>query len=212
MIECQEQRDEIHFFVRSSAVSFSQETVRYVSPSEIAALRKEYKKLYHLPSDQNKQCHKAVRYFAFKGLLDGLFSKAQFKAASEKGRLPEGYEIHHIVPLSCGGTNALCNLCLVPQEVHKQLHHYVWTPVHDRLAAKKEKTVFKVHLPQMPRVLSSSDRFLFMTEDEIRKYLKTVPHLTAPYLLKERRRLAQSVNDTGPISLYQLFKSGRCPI
>ncbi|MBQ6297263.1 MAG: HNH endonuclease [Selenomonadaceae bacterium] len=32
-------------------------------------------------------------------------------------------EVHHVIPLSRGGTNELDNLILIASETHKQLHY-----------------------------------------------------------------------------------------
>ncbi len=35
--------------------------------------------------------------------------------------VPEGYEVHHIIPLSEGGTDSPENMVLLPKEVHDQV-------------------------------------------------------------------------------------------
>ena len=36
-----------------------------------------------------------------------------------------GHMIHHIIPLSYGGSNKFANLCLVSKETHDLLHYYI---------------------------------------------------------------------------------------
>jgi len=40
-----------------------------------------------------------------------------------KGAIPKGYEIHHIIPLYEGGTNDISNLIALSLEDHKKIHH-----------------------------------------------------------------------------------------
>lgn len=39
------------------------------------------------------------------------------------GPIPDGFEIHHIVPIYEGGTNELSNLIAVSVEDHRKIHH-----------------------------------------------------------------------------------------
>lgn len=41
----------------------------------------------------------------------------------EKGMIPEGFEIHHIIPVYEGGNDDISNLIAVSREDHKKLHH-----------------------------------------------------------------------------------------
>lgn len=40
-----------------------------------------------------------------------------------KGPIPKGYEIHHIIPLYEGGSNDISNLVALSVEEHKKIHH-----------------------------------------------------------------------------------------
>ena len=39
-----------------------------------------------------------------------------------RGKVPKNFDIHHIIPLSGGGSNALSNLCLIEKSLHKFLN------------------------------------------------------------------------------------------
>ena len=45
-------------------------------------------------------------------------------AITKKNLDPFNIEVHHVIPLSRGGTNELENLILIAPETHKQLHYY----------------------------------------------------------------------------------------
>ena len=47
--------------------------------------------------------------------------KSDFLAMYGHNDIPDGYEIHHIVPLSEGGTDTTDNIMLVREDVHDQI-------------------------------------------------------------------------------------------
>ena len=50
---------------------------------------------------------------------------AQFSSALEEARVPEGYQVHHMLLLDDGGTNATDNLVLIENEPdHKLITRY----------------------------------------------------------------------------------------
>ena len=102
-------------------------------PAETAKARKLYKQTYQkkkggakeVPTHplmgflahQNNLAHKEGR----KGLLDDVLSEDDIQKARQN-IIPQGFEIHHLQPISLGGKNSFDNLLLLSQGVHKAIH------------------------------------------------------------------------------------------
>lgn len=106
-----------------------------------------------------------IKAWAAAGMLDGKFPAHIVRAAKEMGKKPSGFDFHHELPLSCGGTNASQNVCLIERTLHEWLHKNVWDIVYKKskgVSGLKNKHVF-VSLPKAPKVITWRDRFLFLT-------------------------------------------------
>jgi len=68
----------------------------------------------------------AVRNY-LKGLADDPNTPSSMKPWLEKGRVPPGYEVDHIKPLSIGGADDASNMRLQLKELH-DLHHKFYRP------------------------------------------------------------------------------------
>ena len=111
------------------------------------------------------------------GYFDGLFSNKAVRAAKKKGVLPEGYQIHHIIPLKLGGSNSVKNLCVVDYETHAMLHQLIYQPIIDKMQLSEEAVLI---LPPFARVIKKEDRAKFFLFSELRhhamKQAKLVSH------------------------------------
>lgn len=106
-----------------------------------------------------------IKAWAAAGVLDGKFPAHIVRAAKETGQKPSGFDFHHELPLSCGGTNASENVYLIDRALHEWLHKNVWDIVYKKAREEvgfKNKRVF-VLLPKAPKVITWRDRFLFLT-------------------------------------------------
>lgn len=54
--------------------------------------------------------------------LDGIFSPEEIEKAKRTGATPEGYDVHHIIPLNIGGSNKESNFCLIDKVLHQHYH------------------------------------------------------------------------------------------
>lgn len=89
-----------------------------------------------------------VRILAYYGAFDGVFNHAQRREAKLFGALPKGYDVHHIIPLSCENTSYfLNNLIVMETSAHKWLHRHIYTP---QLAKCKPHESCNVWLPDFP--------------------------------------------------------------
>lgn len=112
--------------------------------------------------------HKYVQWLAYRGKLDGIFSKEIIEDA-KKGFVPKDYNVHHRVPLSFGGENDMSNFVLIEQSVHRMIHTYMLD-------------VFQSRLPEVPAGIEVPDgqkRFVIlpklprvMTPHDVPKYLR----------------------------------------
>lgn len=92
-----------------------------------------------------------IQYCAYQGLLDDYLSFRQIKAA-KKGNLPNKMSIHHIQPLSGGGSSEFSNLCIISDSLHHYLNRFWFAPQlksteHEPYGFKKE-----IVLPELPMV------------------------------------------------------------
>lgn len=95
-----------------------------------------------------------------KGYLKRL-SKIYPLARIAKGKLPRRFDIHHIVPLSGGGTNTLSNLCLIEQSLHKFINRRCFDPA---LKNIKEGETVEVNVPNFGPVALHKDYTTFINE------------------------------------------------
>lgn len=59
----------------------------------------------------------------------------------KKGSAPNGYNVHHKLPIHGGGLNEFSNLILMPVKPHDELHHRVLDPQVAQMQAGETKTV-----------------------------------------------------------------------
>ncbi len=91
-----------------------------LQPPEVTkALRKEF--------TRKKLNQVFVRWLYRKGYLDKYADIFNLTRAS-KGRVPHGFDVHHIVPLSGGGKNRLSNFCLIERSLHKFINKKCFDP------------------------------------------------------------------------------------
>ena len=91
-----------------------------LQPPEVTkALRKEF--------TRKKLNQVFVRWLYRKGYLDKYADIFNLARAS-KGRVPHGFDVHHIVPLSGGGKNRLSNFCLIERSLHKFINKKCFDP------------------------------------------------------------------------------------
>lgn len=136
--------------------------LKKVSKDEVKDARFIYESLNY---ENGKPLH-IVREMAELGYFDGYLSHNAIKHAKKKGVLPDGYTIHHIVPLKLGGSNSVDNLCIVEGETHALLHKLIFQPILDSMKDKEEAVLI---LPAIPRVIKKEDRTKFFLYSELRK-------------------------------------------
>ena len=93
-----------------------------VLPQEV----KENRKFYH---DHVK--HAFVKWCAYQGLFDGVFTKAEIEHAKKRGSLPKDCNIHHIMPLSGNpnsNVNDFTNLVVLHKKTHERINKEVFQP------------------------------------------------------------------------------------
>ncbi|MDD3669317.1 MAG: HNH endonuclease signature motif containing protein [Alphaproteobacteria bacterium] len=88
-------------------------------PERTRALRRDF--------DHRDMNRKFVKWLYRKGYLDKYKDVISLERA-RRGRIPRGFDVHHIVPLSGGGTNHVSNLCLIERSLHKFINKKCFDP------------------------------------------------------------------------------------
>lgn len=143
----------------------NQYEVRCLPKDECQERRHDYERMYC----NCRQPVRAIQIMAQGGMLDRYFSKKIIKEAKKSGKLPKGYQVHHIIPIKLGGSNELNNLCIVDAETHTMLHRFIYQPLLEKL--REGETAF-VKLPLFERVLYKEDRDRFFLHKEVRSFKK----------------------------------------
>lgn len=87
---------------------------------------KENRKFYH-----NHVKTSFVKWCAYKGYFDGVFTEQEIELAQSKGKLPQDCNIHHIRPLSgCeySNVNDFTNLVVLHKNTHIRINKEVFQP------------------------------------------------------------------------------------
>ncbi len=113
---------------------------------------------------------KFIRKCAKNGLLNHIFTQEQIKQAL-KGKLPEDYDVHHILPISLGGQNRPSNLCIIHKMVHNALHQHYWDIIRDNWDSQKNPLAY-VFMPTNLKIVSDKDASLFFSPTDIFKIKK----------------------------------------
>lgn len=125
-----------------------------------------------------KLARQFVQHLARAHKLDGFFSQQTIEKAIKDGAIPEGYDVHHILPLNLGGENTFDNLCLIDRKAHKYYHSeildYVWsveqTDKPMRLIVPRFGSVVTWNMAK--DVLFTAEEIRTIEEKEVEAYLK----------------------------------------
>lgn len=95
-------------------------------------------------SIENQILHKAkVRIVAYMGGFNGLVTGREIHLAKIKGLLPNGFEVHHIIPLNCMNTKLTFeNMLIMDAASHKFLHKNVYDVALIKCKVGQMATVF----------------------------------------------------------------------
>ncbi|MBQ6855306.1 MAG: HNH endonuclease [Alphaproteobacteria bacterium] len=114
-------------------------------PSVTKARRKEF--------DRRNMNQKFVKWLYRKGFLEPYADKINLER-SKRGKIPRGFDVHHIIPLSGGGTNHVSNFCLIERSLHKFINKKCFEPAVRHL--KIGETV-DIEIPDFPKVALRRD-------------------------------------------------------
>ena len=96
-------------------------TIHFVlQPPEVTkALRKQF--------DRRKLNQVFVKWLFKQGILNQYADIINLEKAAS-GRVPRGFDVHHIIPLSGGGKNKFSNFCLIERSLHKFINKKCFDP------------------------------------------------------------------------------------
>ncbi len=109
-------------------------------PSVTKALRKEF--------DRRNMNQKFVKWLWRKGYLDKYADVINLERA-KRGKIPHGFDVHHILPLSGGGGNHVSNFCLIERSLHKFINKKCFEPA---LRSLKIGESTDIEIPDFPKV------------------------------------------------------------
>lgn len=110
------------------------------SPQVTKGLRKEF--------DRRNMNQKFVKWLYRKGYLD-MYADVINLERAKRGKLPHGFDVHHILPLSGGGTNHVSNFCLIERSLHKFINKKCFEPA---LRDVKVGQAVDIEIPDFPKV------------------------------------------------------------
>ncbi len=117
-----------------------------LQPSSVSqALRKEF--------EHKNMNQKFVKWLYRKGFLDQYADIINLERA-KRGRIPHGFDVHHIVPLSGGGTNHVSNFCLIEKSLHRFINKKCFDPA---VRSLKVGQSVDIDLPDFPKVALRRD-------------------------------------------------------
>ena len=164
MIETYLNEDGNLVFTYASRMEKEVRPVLYRDDEAVYAMRMAYEQ-------NNKIQRDFLKHIAQKGHLDKIFPKSVVRAALTRGARPRNYQVHHIVPLCCGGSNDFSNLMLVHKDVHAEIHDRIWKGIYKTLKSGIKQRHAFVDLPKLPPVMVPEDKVLLLSLEELRRLL-----------------------------------------
>lgn len=188
MIETYLNEDGNLVFTYASRMEKEVRPVLYHDDEAVRAMRMAYEQ-------NNKIQRDFLKHIAQKGHLDKIFPKSVVRAALTRGARPRNYQVHHIVPLCCGGSNDFSNLMLVHKDVHAKIHERIWKSIYKTLKAGIKQRHAFVDLPKLPSVMILEDKILLLSMEELHKLLS-----------KDKCKRAKSAYHNGQVSNHRISK------
>lgn len=103
--------------------------------------------------DRRNMNQKFVKWLYRKGFLEPYKDKISLERC-KRGKIPRGFDVHHIIPLSGGGSNHVSNFCLIERSLHKFINKKCFEPAVRHL--KVGETV-DIEIPDFPKVALRRD-------------------------------------------------------
>lgn len=113
----------------------------------------EITRYYRRDFEKRDLNHKFVKWLYRKGLLDRYADIINLERA-KRGKIPHGFDVHHILPISCGGTNHVSNFCLIERSLHKFINKKCFDPA---LRGLKIGESVDIEIPDFPKVALKRD-------------------------------------------------------
>ena len=112
-----------------------------------------------------KNCQKELRAI---GITDKQIEQMK------KGSVPNGYNVHHKLPIHGGGLNEFSNLILMPIPPHDELHHKVLDPQVSQMQAGETK---KVKLPWSDNMVYVPPEHDNTRDQDKKKTIEMIPYV-----------------------------------
>lgn len=133
------------------------------SKDKIVELRDEF--------DKKRVRQNFIKYLYEQGHLNQFANIMDLDKAAQ-GKISNKFTVHHVVPLSYGGSNDFSNLILVEKKLHNNLHKFIYDAY---LSGKQVGEEFLLSIPEFTLVSFYSDYKIILNEyiDKFNKYVTT---------------------------------------
>ena len=191
MLSALERDGVLYFFEEYSVYKGTWLELQLSSSQEIEGKRAFFRKKYGSGHKKDK-INPFVQKCAEQGLFDSVFTPEEIETAKKYGSLPEEYDIHHIIPLSLGGTNEESNFCVIHRDIHTVLHQRYFNLMRDSWdTAENPKAYF--YTPTDLHFLTMDNLEIFFSQEdcEIIRAEIAKNHEHRAYKAKRRKEIAQ---------------------
>ncbi len=121
-------------------------------PTRTKQLRHDFK--------HNHVTRKFLLFLDQNGYLDRIYHRIDMNRLY-RGKVPKGFDIHHIIPLSGGGTNSFSNLCLIEKSFHRFLNKYCFDVALKHIQVGE---TVAIDIPDLPPVALHNDYSKFIQD------------------------------------------------
>lgn len=186
MISYKEHDNKLYFYETNASYDGQWVALKQCSEYETMQKRNFFRKKY----GSERKGNVFVQNCANAGLFNQDMSQKEIELAQIKGVLPERFVVHHILPLSLGGTNDTSNLCVIHQDVHTALHKEHLNLIRNEWDAEKHPEAY-LYIPKGLPFLTIRDLNKFFSAEECERILAETAerHSKNEYHQKRRQEI-----------------------
>lgn len=193
MIIFQEKNGSLYFYEQTRKYTGRFVKIFNRSEDETNYFRRMFTKKYGSSEKGNSFVQKCAR----KGLFDGVMTPEEVERAKRNGILPKEYDVHHLVPLALGGSNAEENLCVMHKDLHLALHKEHLNMIRNEWDEEAYPNAY-LHVPDQQKFFTKKDLSLFFSDQECERIQKEIKIRVQKAMYHAKRR-AESRQKQQPV-------------